>query len=367
MKKMAFLLFAFGLVAVGWGQPVESGSSHLDLIAGPPQPVSQITGTVVGNGGNGTVYYWVVATYTRGNAIAGGPAQVNGVGNLSASNYVRVSWNGLPGAIGYDVLKTLTPTLPSGVCTCYLTSTTTLTSANDIGGALIAYPLTAVGQAPFSLAINNQSYAYPTLQFVFPDGLVTLDHTGFGGSGVVTGPAHGGTGVASPTAHGVAVAEGANPFVFAAPGTLGWVLTSNGPTIDPTFQAISTGTSVSVNGSSVSNPNFNATAPTADAGYLTLAWKVAASNVITEAPYANTSTDGVLSQADWNRFDAASASAGASASSFFEDDYTNIVPLLAGQNVQEVNSLLRMPKLGGSGCGRNKPKLEHSAWRGVSL
>jgi hypothetical protein len=53
--------------------------------------------------------------------------------------------------------------------------------------------------------------------------------------------ANGGTGVASPTLYGTMIAQGAGAIHTAAPGTAGFVLTSNGGAADPTFQAPSGG------------------------------------------------------------------------------------------------------------------------------
>lgn len=50
--------------------------------------------------------------------------------------------------------------------------------------------------------------------------------------------ANGFTGVASLTAHNVVIGAGTSPVVFAAPGTAGFALISNGASSDPTFQAI---------------------------------------------------------------------------------------------------------------------------------
>ncbi len=60
--------------------------------------------------------------------------------------------------------------------------------------------------------------------------------------------ANGGTGDTTLTAHNVLLGEGASPVGFAAPGTATQILTSNGPSSDPTFQALNTSTiSMTVN------------------------------------------------------------------------------------------------------------------------
>lgn len=53
--------------------------------------------------------------------------------------------------------------------------------------------------------------------------------------------AHGGTGDASLTAHNVLIGAGTSAVTFASPGASGYVLTSNGASADPTFQAVTGG------------------------------------------------------------------------------------------------------------------------------
>lgn len=55
------------------------------------------------------------------------------------------------------------------------------------------------------------------------------------------GVSHGGTGDASLTAHNVLLGAGTSAVTFAAPSTAGYVLTSNGGSADPTFQAVTGG------------------------------------------------------------------------------------------------------------------------------
>lgn len=70
------------------------------------------------------------------------------------------------------------------------------------------------------------------------DGFDWFTERGMGTSLVVpiTVP-NGGTGDTTLTAHAVLLGEGTSPVAFASPGAAGEVLTSNGPTLDPSFQA----------------------------------------------------------------------------------------------------------------------------------
>jgi hypothetical protein len=60
--------------------------------------------------------------------------------------------------------------------------------------------------------------------------------------------AQGGTGLTTLTAHAVLLGEGTSPIAFASPGSSGQVLTSNGASADPSFQAAPAGAVSSVFG-----------------------------------------------------------------------------------------------------------------------
>src|ERR1017187_4726885 len=50
------------------------------------------------------------------------------------------------------------------------------------------------------------------------------------------------------TDHGIVIAQGSGAFVASTPGTAGQVLTSNGASADPTFQAAAAGGIVTIDG-----------------------------------------------------------------------------------------------------------------------
>lgn len=85
----------------------------------------------------------------------------------------------------------------------------------------------------------------------------------------------GGTGNVSPTAHSVPINAGASPQTSANPGTAGNVLTSNGASADPTFQAVSSGDSAAkawvnfvgagCSGTCTSNASYNVSSVTRSA------------------------------------------------------------------------------------------------------
>lgn len=140
---------------------------QVSLTAQPPPPVTVAGGIAVGGRGGSTLYYWVVARYPSGTAQPSAPAIVpNTVGefNLSVSNYVTVTWSPMPGATGYDVLRSNSPVYPaSPTCTCAVVLNTSSSTVNDTGAALSAYPggVSAAVQVSGYIGINNRDEATP--------------------------------------------------------------------------------------------------------------------------------------------------------------------------------------------------------------
>src|ERR1700735_3805487 len=80
--------------------------SSLNLNTPSPAPVTNVTANVVGNTGNATYYYFVVATYPIGNSAPSNAAFVGQApSTLSSQNAVRVSWQGVTGATSYTLLR----------------------------------------------------------------------------------------------------------------------------------------------------------------------------------------------------------------------------------------------------------------------
>jgi len=155
--------------------------SSITLTAASPSGVPGTNVQLVGNRGNATFFYWVVANYVRGQGSGIIPAQISIAPNtLDSSNYVRVFWNPAPGAINYDVLRTTTPTLPSP-CTCSLTTATTALTYNNQNNTLSSYTYSPVPSATATLSLNNSSLSQPRLlmnrqmdQYLGPYTIATL-------------------------------------------------------------------------------------------------------------------------------------------------------------------------------------------------
>ena len=141
---------------------------QVSLTAQPPPPVTVAGGIAVGARGGATLYYWIVARYPSGSAQPSAPAIVpNTVGefNLSGANYVTVTWSLMPGATGYDVLRSNSPVYPaSPTCTaCAVILNTSSSAVNDTGSALSAYPgaVSAAVQVNGYFSINNRDESTP--------------------------------------------------------------------------------------------------------------------------------------------------------------------------------------------------------------
>lgn len=132
----------------------------------PPPPSPNVSVSAVGFSGFATDYYMVIANYPSGQTQSAIVTVPNANPVLSSSNFNQLGWQGLPGALTFDVLK-----LPSasftGTCTCSLVvgqAATTLTY-KDIGGSLSSYTAsTAAAGATATVYIDNLNYAFPKLR-----------------------------------------------------------------------------------------------------------------------------------------------------------------------------------------------------------
>lgn len=123
------------------------------------------------------------------------------------------------GASADPTMQNLAVTVPQGG-----TGASTLTIHGVvIGQGTSAVHITAAGTAGQAL-LSNGAAADPTFQTI-PIPNVDVPH--------------GGTGVATLTNHGVLIGQGTSALHITSAGTAGFVLTSNGASADPTFQASS--------------------------------------------------------------------------------------------------------------------------------
>lgn len=152
MKKLLWLLllaFAFCPLPFAFPQtPIQTDrliTNEVQVLTPALVPVSTVNAQVIGNGGSATYYYWIVARYAAGNATPSNYALViSAPSTLSASNRVRVTWAGVAGATGYDVLRTTTAQLPNGSALIGRSLNQATTSYDDTGGAMLAYTVSTL-------------------------------------------------------------------------------------------------------------------------------------------------------------------------------------------------------------------------------
>lgn len=164
------------LLSIGGLLAQSTPPNQLQIYSPAPSPVRQIGGGTVGQSGSTTLYYWVIARYSSGIAVNTTPVAIfNTVGtaNLTASNYVAISWAAVGGATGYDVLRSTTPIYPSNpTCTgCAVVLNTPNASVNDTGAALSNYPPAGLVQASSVTATlyldNGNSVPYFNVQLLY--------------------------------------------------------------------------------------------------------------------------------------------------------------------------------------------------------
>lgn len=164
------------LLSIGGLLAQSTPPNQLQIYSPAPSPVRQIGGGTVGQSGSTTLYYWVIARYSSGIAANTTPVAIfNTVGtaNLTASNYVAISWGAVSGATGYDVLRSTTPIYPSNpTCTgCAVVLNTPNASVNDTGAALSNYPPAGLVQASSVTATlyldNGNSVPYFNVQLLY--------------------------------------------------------------------------------------------------------------------------------------------------------------------------------------------------------
>jgi hypothetical protein len=145
-----------------------SGNS-LTLSSSAPAIPTNVGAGYSGPFGQTQIFYFVIARFPAG---ATNPSQVaaanntQGAQNLSATATVTVTWSGVSGAAGYDVLRSTTSAFPSNPSPGpYAVSiNTSALSVTDNGSALSSYPptgLVTIQAAQAVQTVNNLSNAVP--------------------------------------------------------------------------------------------------------------------------------------------------------------------------------------------------------------
>ncbi len=123
-------------------QPVDTTTIAMHMLY-PPVPPIDASVSQTGSPGRSTIYYWLVSHFTAGNSTVGGPyVGYSGNGILSGTNFFTVNWQTVPSALSYDLLKTNSPTPPTGACNCAVATGIIGSSQADQSNSTGAYTVT---------------------------------------------------------------------------------------------------------------------------------------------------------------------------------------------------------------------------------
>ncbi len=154
-------------------QPTRGVFSEVQVRTNPLPPVSVVSVYTIGVQGGQIYYYWIVAKYginrpsqdqPAGNATPSLPKLISDAPFiLGGSNYVRVCWNPMPGAIGYDVLRTTTSGLPNGAANIGVALNTAGNCVSDTGAPLSSYTLNTYNPAKTPTSLKYARLDMPVI------------------------------------------------------------------------------------------------------------------------------------------------------------------------------------------------------------
>lgn len=93
------------------------------MTVGTPAPTGVIASYFGASGGATAYYYYIQAIYAGGRSLLSPSNLVTAVASLGSGNEILVQWNAMAGAIGYNVYRAATTTLPT-VGTNFMASVT---------------------------------------------------------------------------------------------------------------------------------------------------------------------------------------------------------------------------------------------------
>ena len=191
-RTLRFFWIGLLLSVTAWGQQPATVTSVTFTLLNPPVSPGNITIQQTGapRPSSNQYFYWVVARTLVGNSAPAGPvAGYNAPTSLSVSNYFTLFWQAVPGATGYDVLRTTSPSPPVGVCGCAVTTNTTNLSVNDQANSLSAYTVNTFGPSALNLTLTNEPQSAGVSHLILrqgPAGTLVADLSTGGGGGTVT-------------------------------------------------------------------------------------------------------------------------------------------------------------------------------------
>jgi hypothetical protein len=108
LRPILFAALGLALAAPGIVSAQNLTGSSVTLQSGVPNPPTNVSAAYTGPFGQTQIFYWVIARFPAGATVPSAVAIANntqGSQNLSATNTVTITWSGVPGATGYDVIR----------------------------------------------------------------------------------------------------------------------------------------------------------------------------------------------------------------------------------------------------------------------
>ncbi|HZU30680.1 MAG TPA: hypothetical protein VFB79_06165 [Candidatus Angelobacter sp.] len=173
LKKILVLTLCISGVAFSQSSPGPGAQDYSArritfALEDPPQQVQNAGVSRIGNPGPATYYYWIVSNSAAGASSPAGPfLGSQGPNALSSTNFFQISWNTVPGATSYDVLRTTIPFTPSGACACAVATGNTSGTVNDQSNTLNPYTVNALDPSTLAVSITNESQSTGVSNLVF--------------------------------------------------------------------------------------------------------------------------------------------------------------------------------------------------------
>jgi hypothetical protein len=187
-RLLLFLLASLAAFAQN-SPPISTTQATFPVYSANIQPVTQASAVVVGNPGPQTYFYWLVTKYTLGDSSPIGPFAVSGAPNtLSGSNYVAVTPVYLLGILNVALLRTSSPTPPTGACNCAVATAVTSGTINDQSNSLSAYTVSPASTGNLTLTLTNEVTGTGASHLILrQNGALVQDLSLTGGSGFAAG------------------------------------------------------------------------------------------------------------------------------------------------------------------------------------
>jgi len=162
-RRILWFLSMSGTMALFCFDGARAQSQNIALAAPPPPAVTSVSAQPSASG-LGTYCEWVIAIYPIGKSAASSPSCVS-----NASGSVTVNWSpGGVGVTGYDLLRTTSPSIPSGAWNGAVATNVACCSQTDNLGDLSSYTLTSAPPAQATIRLDNQVNVQPTVYLDAP-------------------------------------------------------------------------------------------------------------------------------------------------------------------------------------------------------